>query len=617
MTKQSKIIATEARIPLAMLTLSPLNPRQHVPEHEVAELAQSIWAAGLIQPIAGLGDDMGGADIVAGGRRLRALQYLAEQHSNMADTRPELANPMVMLAPDVETAEQWAYAENVARRDLSPADEIRAYGKMEAAGSTPAAIARSFAVTEKHVYRRLALANLPSPVIDALAEGEINLSMAACFTISDDEKHSLEVLERVRGENWNDYRLKNMLKPDSVEGTDRRAIFVGEDAYKGAGGKMGGDLFAEVTLFDNPDILETLFLEKLEAEAKRIREDEGWNWVEVTERDYVCSYNMGLDKYGRVYAEEGALNEEETERYDELVELAEGEVLDEEGQAELETLQAILDGDFTEEQKVFAGAYVYVGRDGHVQVSGGFIKPETKKAAIEAGVLRGSAHSTGSSDVKKSPISQKLADDLSRIAQGAQQHAILRDPDLLIDLLAYQLSHNLFWKTPYGISLNTVPNWPTTEGNGYELDERLSSTPPRDMYDAKDLGASFRAFRKKGADHIKGELTRFLAAQYQGGDAKLAATVAKETKPNIREVWTPTAENFFGRVGGPYMVEIWRDLLDLSEDHPTATTFAKLKKGEKAEKLEKLFSDADMRKAHNVTDEQAAKIDAWLPEGMG
>ncbi len=92
--------------------------------------------------------------------------------------------------------------------------------------------------------------------------------------------------------------------------------------------------------------------------------------------------------------------------------------------------------------------------------------------------------------------------------------------------------------------------------------------------------------------------------------------VAKETKPNIREVWTPTAENFSKRVGGPYLNELWRDLLDLSEDHPTATTFAKLKKGEKAEKMEKLFADADMRKAHNVTDEQAAKIDAWLPEGM-
>ncbi len=617
MTKQSKITATEARIPLAMLTLSPLNPRQHVPEHEVAELAQSIWDAGLIQPIAGLADGMGGADIVAGGRRLRALQYLAMQHPNMADTRPELANPMVMLAPDQATAEQWAYTENVARRDLSPADEIRAYGKMKAAGSTPAAIARSFAVTEKHVYRRLALADLPTQVIDALAEGEINLSMAACFTICDDEKHSLEVLERVRGENWNDYQLKNMLKPDSVKGTDRRAIFVGEGAYKKAGGRIGGDLFTEETLFDNPDILETLFVEKLEAEAKRIRKDEGWNWVEPVEDSYVCSYSMGLDKYGRVYAQAGDLTEDQSERYDELAELAEGEVLDEKGHAELETLQAILDGDFTEEQKVFAGAYVYVGRDGRVQVSAGFIKPETKKAAIEAGVLRGSAHNTSGDSQPKLPISQKLRDDLSRVAQGARQHAVLRDPDLLIDLLAYQLSHSLRWNDPLGIATTEVPNWPSTEAEGYGLDERLTSNPPREMWGAKDLGASFRAFRKKGPEHVRGELVRFLAAQYRGGDEKLSAMIDKETQPNIREVWTPNAANFFSRVGGPYLNDLWCDLLDLSEDHPSATTFAKLKKVEKAEKLEKLFSDADMRKAHNVTDEQAAKIDAWLPEGMG
>ena len=87
-------------------------------------------------------------------------------------------------------------------------------------------------------------------------------------------------------------------------------------------------------------------------------------------------------------------------------------------------------------------------------------------------------------------------------------------------------------------------------------------------------------------------------------------------EPQTREVWTPTAANFFGRVGGPYMVEIWRDLLDLAEDHPTATTFAKLKKGEKAAKLEALFTQSDLRSALGVTEAQAAKIDAWLPEGM-
>jgi len=178
------------------------------------------------------------------------------------------------------------------------------------------------------------------------------------------------------------------------------------------------------------------------------------------------------------------------------------------------------------------------------------------------------------------------------------------------------LSHAMHWQNPLGLSTTDVPNWPSTEADGYALDERLTTNPPRDVWEIKDLGASFRAFRKKGPEHVRGELVRFLAAQFRGGDEKLEAMVSKITKPHIREVWTPTAANFFSRVGGPYMVEIWRDLLELAEDHPTVTTFAKLKKAEKASKLEALFTQSDLRSALGVTQAQAAKIDAWLPEGM-
>ena len=52
MSKQEKITATEARIPLANLTLSPMNPRQNVTEAEVADMAESLYAAGLIQYLA-------------------------------------------------------------------------------------------------------------------------------------------------------------------------------------------------------------------------------------------------------------------------------------------------------------------------------------------------------------------------------------------------------------------------------------------------------------------------------------------------------------------------------------------------------------------------------------
>lgn len=616
MSKHEAISATEARIPLSKLTLSALNPRQTVQEQEIVELAQSIWAAGLIQSIAGLADANGGAEIVAGGRRLRALQYLAQLHPDLADTRPELASPVVMLAPDAKTAEDWASLENVVRRDLHPAEEIRAFGKMEKQGSAPSEIARAFAVTEKQVYRRLALAKLPTQVIDALAEGEINLSMAACFTIADDENHSLKVLEQVRGRAMSDYQLKKLLKPDSVEGSDRRAVFVGETAYKAAGGKTGGDLFSEVTLFDSPEILDELFIEKLDEAAKDIEEAEGWKWVQPITDTYVCSYSMGLEKYGRVYPVEGVLSEEQSERYEELAELADHEVLDDDGLAELASLQTVLDGEFSTEQKVHAGAYVYVDRTGTLNVCAGMIKPEDKQAAIDAGVLRKSAYDNDTSAAPKSPISQKLADDLRCVARGARQHALLRDPDLIIDLLAYQLSHYIPRSNPFAFYVNGVPNWPSTEDSGYELDSRLTTAASRDMNDSKDLAASFRAFRKKGGDHIKAELARFLATQYQGVDAKLAALIDKETQPNIREVWTPTADNFFGRVSGQYLGELWRSLLDLPEDHPTNTSFAKLKKAEKAAKLAQLFSDAQMRTALNITEDQEAKIATWLPEGM-
>ncbi len=65
-----------------------------------------------------------------------------------------------------------------------------------------------------------------------------------------------------------------------------------------------------------------------------------------------------------------------------------------------------------------------------------------------------------------------------------------------------------------------------------------------------------------------------------------------------------------------YLNELWCDLLDLKANDEKAKSFARLKKGEKAKSMEKLFSDEDTRKLHAVTQKQAAKIDKWLPEGM-
>lgn len=602
MNDQSHITAHVQDVPFAELHLSDLNPRTIVSEASILTLADNISAYGLIQNIAGFTEE-NGIGVVVGGRRYRALALLQDD--------PRFQTISVKMAPDLETAQVWATSENAQREALHPADEIRDFGAMEKRGATVADIAMAYGATEAHVYRRLALANLPEPVIDALRKGEISLSNAAAFTISDDEKLTLEILENVRGQGESDHRIKKMLKPDAVKDSNRRAVFVGLDAYKAAGGRTGSDLFAEEVLIDNPAILDALFGKKLE-EAAATMQAEGWKWAEAIGDSYIGWYQIDEMKLSRIYAEGGTLSDDQSEDYDTLSEQAEQEVLNDEGHAQLAALQAILDGSFTEDQKAHAGVLVYIDTHGVVQVEAGLVKGTDKKAAIDAGVLEKSNHmgSTGT----KSPISQKLAMDLGRIATGARQDAALRDPDLLLALFAFQLSGKSGYTSAFGLRKDDVPNVPSTEMSGYSLDERLTKPTPSAKY-GSDMARVFRAYKAKGPEFIMEEIIRHLASLLTVDD-DLAEVIDKAVETNIRDNFTPNAENFFGRVGGPYLVQQWRDLLDLKEDHPTVTTFAKLKKSEKADKMAALFGDGDARKAQGLTEVQAARIAAWVPEGM-
>ncbi len=602
MNDQSKISVTLEEIPFADLHISDLNPRKVVNEASILTLAENIRSYGLIQNLAGFRDETG-VGVVVGGRRYRALALLQDDKRFQRVT--------VKMSPDQATAELWATSENAQREALHPADEIQDFGAMEKRGATVADIATAYGATETHVYRRLALAALPCPVIDALRRGEISLSNAAAFTISDDEKLTLEVLENVRGTGESDHRIKKMLKPDAVKDSDRRAVYVGLEAYKKAGGRTGRDLFADEVLIDDPAILDELFGKKLADVAENLTA-EGWKWAEPIHDSYISWYQIEEMKLARIYAENGDLTPEQGEEYEALSALAEGDALDDEGQTKLAALQLILDGSFTEQQKAHAGVLVYIDSRGTLQFETGLIRSTDKQAAIETGVLAKSDRESHTGT--KSPISNKLQIDLSRIATGARQHAALRDPDLLLTLLAFQLSGKSGYTSVLGLRETEVPNVPTTEMAGYTLDARLTKTTPPAKF-GSDMGRVFRAYKAKGPEFVMEEIIRHLA-RLLTVDEDLGEVIDKAVKTDIRENFTPTAANFFGRVGGPYLIQLWRDLLDLPEDHPTATTLAKLKKSEKAEKMEALFGDPEVRNAHSVTEAQAKRIDTWLPDGM-
>ena len=376
MTKQETIIAPIEQVPFDDLYVSDLNPRTVFSPEGIEALAENIRQLGLIQNLAGLRDETGKVGIVAGGRRLRALALLQDD--------PRFATVSVKIAPDQATAEIWASSENHHREQPHAADEIREYGSMAERGVPVPSIAIAFGVNEKHVYRRLKLASLPVSVLDALKAGEITLSNAAAFTVSEDEANTLAVLEKVRGEGYSDHQIKQMLKPDSVRSTDRRVKFVGLEAYEAEGGRVTGDLFADQTYFDDVALLDELFKAKLNATAEAMTGD-GWKWAEAMDTTYLGYYEIEERKLDRIYRDEGTLTEEQSERYDELAELAEGEVLDAEGEAELAALQAVLDGAFSAEQKAVSGVLVYVNQSGEVQTAEGLVRREDRAAAIEAG----------------------------------------------------------------------------------------------------------------------------------------------------------------------------------------------------------------------------------------
>ena len=613
MNDQTTIPQITETVAFADLYVSPLNPRTIFTEDEIASLAANIKVAGLIHNLAGFRHaDTDGVGVVAGGRRYRALALLQDD--------PRFQTIQVQITADEDTAKLWATSENAQRRDLHPADEIRDYGHLEQTGLSASQIAVAYGVTEKKVYRRLALAGLSDAVVDALKASEISLSQAKAFTISNDEKQTLDVLEQVkqRSQNqWNamsDYQIKEALKPDHVKGTDRRAVFVGVDDYKAAGGRIGGDLFEDETLFDDPAILDEVFATKVDATASAYAAKHDWKWGEGSGQSFLYSGDVEGWNMGRIYKVGEDLTTEECERHDELSELAEAEALDDAGIAELDALLLKSEGVYTDEQKAHAGIVLYIDHDGSVKMMEGLVRSDDREAAEAAGILAKSKHQK-QEQPKKSPISEKLRGDLNRIVTGARQNALLDDPTLALDLLAFQLSQSKGYQriAAFDVGLPYLANVPETE-TGYKQDKRLTLPDPSESKGTK--ADDFKAFRKRGHKRSMDLLVRVLIGQLNIGDVDLGRMIDDMTKKDTRDSFTPTAENFFGRVGGPYLVALWNDLLGLSENHEAAKTFAALKKSEKAAKMEKLFSDQNTRTALGLTESQEARIATWLPEGM-
>ncbi|MEZ5681041.1 MAG: ParB/RepB/Spo0J family partition protein [Erythrobacter sp.] len=169
-----------ASIPVADIRPLPGQPRTHFREEALDELASSIAARGVIQPI--IVRPLGGGryELVAGERRWRAAQR-ARLHEIPAVVR-ELDQREVMAL---------ALIENLQREDLNPLEEARAYQKLaDDEGMTQAEIAKLVDKSRSHVANFQRLLALPEDVLALLADGALSMGHARAL-IGNEEASAL------------------------------------------------------------------------------------------------------------------------------------------------------------------------------------------------------------------------------------------------------------------------------------------------------------------------------------------------------------------------------------------------------------------------------------------
>ena len=165
---------TVQMIPTASIEPHPGQPRRHFDETSLAELADSIAARGVLQPIVVRAHGHR-FQIVAGERRWRAAQR-AQLHEIPA---------IVRAFNEAETLEV-ALIENIQRADLNAIEEAQAYGRLLADyGHSQEELGKLVGKSRSHIANLLRLLDLPADVQDKVVSGALSMGHARALITSD------------------------------------------------------------------------------------------------------------------------------------------------------------------------------------------------------------------------------------------------------------------------------------------------------------------------------------------------------------------------------------------------------------------------------------------------
>lgn len=663
-TAAQKITLSSSRdIPFNKLVLSQSNVRRVKAGISVDELAESIARRGLIQSlhvrpaVDAEGKETGMFEVPAGGRRFRALELLVKQ-KRLAKVAPVPC--VVSEAGSHVLIDEVSLAENIERAPLHPLDQFRAFQAMRDKGMTEEAIAAAFFVDAKVVKQRLRLASVSPTLLETYAEDGMTLEQLMAFTVSSDHARQEQVWEAIK-DGWQKepYTIRRLLTETTVRAADKRALFVGIDAYEEAGGCVLRDLFQQDDggWLQDPVLLDRLVGEKLKAEAETIAA-EGWKWVEVA-MTFPYGHDHGLRQLVGTTVdlteEERTTRETLRDEYDRLeADYAEADELPDEIDARLGEIEQALEAferrpmTFDSDEIAQAGVFVSIDADGTLLAERGYVRPEDEateepeaevvdpetgevlqraepqashqRAVITLGGQTSEADEDDETDAIK-PLPDRLVSELTAHRTLALRDAVASNPHVAMTTLLHRLVTDCFLPHSTKGCLEAQVREVHLPAQAEDLRDSASAKAIQDRHERwgdhipaddaalwdwlvylddgsrMDLLAHCVSFGVNALYEKPNPYSGTGVSQH-GLDIRLsqADRLARSTDLDMVAVgWRPTVANYLGRVTKPRILEAVRE----GAGDRAADLIEHLKKGDMAKEAERLLAET-----------------GWLPEPL-
>jgi ParB family chromosome partitioning protein len=635
-TKNVEIVTasgTESFIPLNKLKKSPKNARK-TPHSEasIEAYAASIAAKGILQNLV-VEPELDGDGTATGfyfvtiGEGRRQAQLLRVKRKEIKKTEP-----IRCIIDTANDPHEISLDENVTRENMHPADQFEAFKKLaDERGFGAEEIAARFGVTPHVVRQRLRLGAVSPKLMQVYRDGDLALDQLMAFAITEDHVRQEAAFERL-SYNRDASTIRRLLTETHVAATDRRAIFVGAEAYTEAGGTILRDLFTEDRggYFEDVALLDLLVTGKLGRAADGLREAEGWKWTQAhldfphahgLRRTYPHPVELSAEDQAALDAAQAEFNSltEQHETAEELpddVDARFGEL-----EAEIERLEAkrqAYDPDYIAR----GGAFVILNHDGTVRIERGFIRTEDEKPQPETEHADDTSESVGaessdgvsdedgedqsSSDEEEndSPLSDILVRDLTAHRTLGLRLNLSEQPEVAVVTVTHALAAQIFYlgaethvvgihPVNMALALHADGIEDTSAGKAWaDRHGNWARQMPRDVTNlwtfVSELDNDSRMALLAHCVALTANAVR-LPWERKPRAMATADRLAEAVSLDMTGYWRPTVRTYFGRITKARILEAVRE----GVSHEAADRMADMKKPDMAEAAEQLLAATD------------------------